>query len=204
MASSYQPALAHLADDVRGERQAVRRGGRGIGGPGIRVAMIAAALPFFAAAADFVRDVQPVFQKKCSGCHGASMQSSGLRLDNRDAALKGGYSGPVIVPGQSAGSRLYRLVAGLDSKLRMPPAGPALSPGEVAALKEWIDEGAVWPDVSGPATVTKSAHWAFLPIQRPTPPPTRNAAWVRNPIDAFVLARLEQRGVPPSAEADAT
>lgn len=124
------------------------------------------------------------------------MQSSGLRLDNRNAALKGGYSGPVILPGKSAASRLYRLIAGLDSKLRMPPAGPTLSPSEVAAIKDWIDEGAVWPEASGPATVTKPSHWAFQPIQRPTPPSARN------PIDAFVLARLEQRGVPPSVEAD--
>jgi mono/diheme cytochrome c family protein len=72
---------------------------------------------------DFVRDIQPIFRSNCSGCHGSVRQTSGFRLDLRDAAMAGGYSGPAILPGRGAESRLYRLVAGLDPKVKMPPAG---------------------------------------------------------------------------------
>ena len=91
-------------------------------------------------AVDFQRDVQPILAKRCHECHGPMKQSSGLRLDASEAALKGGNSGPVIVPGKSADSRLIHLVAGLDAELKMPPKGPALSAEEIGKLRAWIDQ----------------------------------------------------------------
>ena len=95
---------------------------------------------------DFGRDIDPLLRKRCHSCHGALTQMSGLRLDDKASALKGGNSGPVLVPGKSAESRLIRLVAGLEGIKVMPPAGPRLSPDEIGLLRAWIDQGAKWPD----------------------------------------------------------
>src|SRR5438445_8054687 len=92
---------------------------------------------------DFARDIEPLLAKRCVVCHGAQQQMSGLRLDQKDAALKGGASGIDIKPGDSASSRLIRLVAGVDKKV-MPPAGARLSAEEVGVLRAWIDQGAAW------------------------------------------------------------
>lgn len=156
------------------------------------------------AAVDFARDIQPILREKCSDCHGAAKQTSGLRLDAREAALAGGYSGAVIVPRNAAGSRLYRLVAGLEGKLVMPPAGARLTPTEVEAIKDWIDSGVNWPAgeaMKEPAR-PRSTHWAFQKPLRAKVPKVRNAIWVKNPVDAFVLARLEAQEIAPSPEAD--
>jgi mono/diheme cytochrome c family protein len=159
--------------------------------------------PPLARPVDFVGDVQPIFRKRCSGCHGAAMQSSGLRLDDREAALRGGYSGAVIQKGDSAESKLIHRVAGLHGLQRMPPAGKPLSAEEIAILRAWIDQGAAWPDaVAKPAEAPRPVHWAFQPLRKPQPPPVRNGGWIRNPIDRFILARLEAEGVAPSREAD--
>ena len=159
-----------------------------------------------AAQADFARDIQPIFQQRCIVCHGPRQQMSGLRLDQKDAALKGGYSGAVIQPRNSAGSRLIRLVSGLESKIVMPPIGPRLTDAEIGLLRAWIDAGAPWPAAAASANATppasKSSHWAFQKPQRPDVPAVRGRAWVRNPVDAFVLAKLESEGIAPSAEAN--
>jgi hypothetical protein len=152
---------------------------------------------------DFLRDIQPIFAARCVSCHGSTKQQSGLRLDRRAAALQGGNSGAVIVPGKSAASRLYQVVAGLDRDTKMPPSGKPLTAAEVQRLRDWIDQGAHWPaDTDTASTAPGATHWAFRAPQRPTPPPVRNAAWVRNPIDAFILARLEAQQIAPSPEAD--
>lgn len=152
---------------------------------------------------DFTRDIEPLFRQRCLQCHGAVTQMSGLRLDDRTSALKGGASGAVILPGKSAESRLIRLVAGLEGKTVMPPAGARLSAGQVATLRAWIDQGAVWPDAARAEPVkARPAHWSFRPISRPDPPRTRNEAWARNAIDRFVLERLEREGAEASPEAD--
>jgi hypothetical protein len=98
----------------------------------IATALTIGALP---AAVNYARDVRPILQKHCYGCHGAAQQMSNLRLDRRDAALR------VIKPGDSAGSKLHAMVSG-NAKLRMPPAGPPLPAAEIAVPKEWIDSGA--------------------------------------------------------------
>ncbi len=159
-------------------------------------------------AADFDRDIQPIFEARCYSCHGAKLQVRGFRLDGRSAALRGGDSGiPSIVPGNSAGSPLFRYIAGLEPKIVMPPAGGRLTPQEVERVRVWIDSGAEWPERSGDSSAADPilqrgvGHWSFQPIHRPAIPQVRNSGWVRNSIDAFVLARLEARGWNPAQPA---
>jgi hypothetical protein len=107
-----------------------------------------------------------------------------------------------MVPGKSAESKLIRMVAGLEDK-KMPPAGPRLTQQEITLLRSWIDEGAKWPDAAAAgAKLARPAHWSFQPVARPQPPRTRNESWARNPIDRFILARLERENIEPSPEAD--
>ena len=152
---------------------------------------------------DFYTHVAPILEHRCQACHGPQLQSSGLRLDAREAAFKGGYSGPVIVAGDSASSRLIRVISGGDKDLVMPPNGEELPSGEIEVLRAWIDQGAEWPADAGAGETTrpKSDHWAFQPVVRPPLPVVRDEAWVRNEIDRFVLARLESEGVRPSEPA---
>ncbi len=155
---------------------------------------------------DFVRDIEPLFKSRCHACHGTAQQLSGLRLDDAEQALKGGYSGPVILPKDSAKSRLVHLVAGIEEKVVMPPAGKRLTPAEIGLLRAWIDQGANWPIDAKPtkAVSTRSTHWSFQPITRPQPPQTNNAAWARNAVDQFILARLGKEGIEPASEAAKT
>jgi hypothetical protein len=149
---------------------------------------------------DFARDIAPLFAERCFGCHGSQQQMNGLRLDRKAAALKGGDSGPVIVPRDSAGSRLIILVAGAGAdKKVMPPAGARLTAAEIGLLRAWIDQGAEWPE--SVTTAARPSHWAFHAIGHPQPPAVRNRAWPRNAVDNFVLAKLESEGIAPSSEA---
>jgi hypothetical protein len=150
---------------------------------------------------DFVDHVLPILQKHCFSCHGEEKAESGLRLDQKKQALAGGDSGPVIIPGNSAESRLIHLVSGQDGEL-MPPAdkGERLAAKDVALLKTWIDAGAPWPD-QPLAELLAARHWSLQPV-RPSPPPTVSGRHVaRQPIDAFVLARLAQEKIEPSPPA---
>ena len=168
-------------------------------------ALLVLALP--AAAADFTADVEPIFHERCYVCHGSATQTSGLRLDQRAAALKGGYSGVVIVPGDSGASKLVERITSDKANFKMPPAGPALSPDQVAAIKAWIDAGAEWPERALSPQLSqeqKKQFWSFQPVVKPEPPKVRDETWVRNPVDRFILSRLETEGVKPSPEADRT
>ena len=151
---------------------------------------------------DFRRDIQPILEASCTKCHGATRQRGQLRLDSRSFALHGSVTGPVIIPGDSARSRLAQIVAHPDPAERMPqPATAApLSPERIQLIKRWIDQGAAWPET--PDEARYEPHWAYGEPARPSPPRVRDARWVRNPIDAFVLARLEREGLTPSAEAE--
>ncbi|MCC6344416.1 MAG: PSD1 domain-containing protein [Bryobacterales bacterium] len=154
---------------------------------------------------DFTRQVEPLLRAKCYGCHGPAQQMSGLRLDEKAAALKGGYSGAVILPGKSAESKLILRVTGAPGVMAMPPGTKGLPEAEAELLRKWVDGGAKWPESAAgaaPVLSKRVSHWAFRAIERPTPPAVRDARWVRNPIDAFVLARLEREGVKPAPEAD--
>ncbi len=174
---------------------------------------IAAALPPAAETdVDFNRDIGPLLEQKCATCHGLQQQMSGLRLDSRAAALRGGYSGPAIKPGDSAGSKLIQMVAGVgvEKNLIMPMGGERLTSAQVGLLRAWIDHGAAWPEedpsakqaTSGETKRVKSEHWAFSPPLRPSLPNVSNEASVKNPIDRFVLAKLEAEGIDPSLETD--
>jgi hypothetical protein len=148
---------------------------------------------------DFAADVAPIIARSCLQCHGPDTQMGGLRLDTRAGALTGGRSGPAISPGNSSASRLIRLVGGVE-KLVMPMTGSRLTPAEVGILRAWIDQGAEW-SVRRDEALAGRKHWAYTAPQRPALPPVKGATWVRNPVDRFVLARLENEGLEPSLEA---
>ena len=156
---------------------------------------------------DFNRDIRPIFETRCYECHGAEKQKNGYRLDRKGDAFSGGESGHrAIVPGQSGKSPLIQRLLTQDGDEKMPPKGERLSADQIGRLRSWIDAGAVWPEVapSLPSTVrpVSGPHWAFQAPVPPAWPSVRNKRWVRNPIDGFVLARLEKEKLKPSAEAD--
>ena len=143
---------------------------------------------------EFNRDVRPILSDKCYNCHGADAVTKKipLRLDS-EAAAKADLGGRrAIVDGDPGASEMIRRITSENKATRMPPtySGLKLSDGEIATLREWVAQGARW-----------QKHWAFIPPVRPSQPAVKNAAWVRNPIDSFVLARLEREGLAPSAEA---
>ncbi|MCH2200744.1 MAG: PSD1 and planctomycete cytochrome C domain-containing protein [Fuerstiella sp.] len=153
---------------------------------------------------DFVRDIKPIFQKRCHSCHGKQAQG-GLRLTSRVDALKGGDRGPTFVPGNSTVSLIVDAVTEKDPKaLVMPPTGnKRLSVTEVRLLRAWIDQGAVWStdDNSDLDKQTNTDHWAFRSIVRPEIPHVKRRNWTNNAIDHFVLGQLENKRVKPSRPA---
>ncbi|MFO1497553.1 MAG: PSD1 and planctomycete cytochrome C domain-containing protein [Verrucomicrobiota bacterium] len=170
---------------------------------------LAALPPSASASVDFARDIQPLLAEHCYSCHGPERRKSGLRLDEKAGAMEGGDSGVAIQPGQSAESRLIQLVAGLDPDRVMPPKGERLSGAQISLLRGWIDQGAHWPTNQSPTNLARQGgaadskqHWSFVPVRRTEPPKVAQADWPRNPIDHFILARLESEGIRPSEEAD--
>ncbi len=170
---------------------------------GVAILLVFAAPSPAAPRVDFARDVLPLFKARCFSCHDNRKNKAGLRLDLRAGALRGGESGkPAVVPGDSGKSELIRRITSDDDEIVMPSTGERLSADQVKLLKDWIDGGAAWPDAL--AGDGKAGHWAFRPPVRPPLPKVRNETWPRNPIDRFVLARLEKEGLAPSPEADRT
>src|SRR5262245_32450602 len=156
----------------------------------------------FAPAVDFAADVQPILKGSCYECHSGAQPQAGLRLDVRSMALKGGISGAVIRPGNSKDSSLIHRVNGLGGLRPMPMTGPPLTAGQIDVLTRWIDQGAKWPDsVANEQNAGIQKHWAYVKPVRPAIPAVRDTAWIRNPIDSFVLARLEKEGLRPTREA---
>jgi mono/diheme cytochrome c family protein len=158
--------------------------------------LLLAAAPAASAAVDFLREVRPILDKHCHSCHGESKQKSGLRLDVKTAALKGGdYHAPAIQPGNAAASPLIQFVRGQHPDMLMPPKSEErLTAAEIATLTVWINEGAIWPDGVDVAQVTdKRNHWSF----RPLPPPT-----LEKSIDSFIRAKLAENGLTLNKEAD--
>ena len=150
----------------------------------------------------FAGQVRPILAARCYLCHGPNVQQNGLRLDSLAAALKGSDTSRVIIPGNSEKSPLVRRLLALD-RPQMPYGGPPLSAQEIKIIRDWIDRGAPGPDSDAAvATGRPAKHWAFIKPLRPELPAVKNAAWCRNPIDNFVLARLEKEGFKPSPEAD--
>lgn len=151
---------------------------------------------------DFVKDIQPIFAQNCYGCHGPKRSEGQVRWDNKEIALQGGERGPDIIPHKSAESRLIHLVGGLDPDLVMPKNGTPLTAEQIGLLRAWIDQGAIWPESASTRVVNPRNHWAFKPPVRPAVPRVKHKKWPRNPIDNFVLAKLESKGLSPAPEAD--
>ncbi len=153
----------------------------------------------------FEAKVRPVLVRRCEKCHGEAKQEGALRLDRRSGWERGGDSGPAIVPGKPDESRLVRAVRHVDADLKMPPDGK-IPDREVEALAEWVRRGAIDPRDGGPArlgamTVEDARRWwSFQPVTRPAVPSTRTPS--PNPIDAFVAAALEAKGMSPAPPAD--
>lgn len=162
-------------------------------------------------AVDFEKQIRPLFATHCVKCHGEKKQEGGLRLDHRASALRGGDTGKVIIPGKSGVSELIKRVSSKDEFERMPPPGSdpngktdQLSAKQIHLLRRWIDQGANWPKDDEALTV-KTDHWAYQPIKDSDPPAFDDSAakqWIRNSIDAFVLAKLREKGLEPSPPAD--
>lgn len=151
---------------------------------------------------DYARDIQPILAQHCYECHGRSKARASLRLHTPDFILKGGNSGPPIRPGNSRGSELYRRLIEPNEEDRMPLDEDPLPPETIALIQAWIDQGAPMPSGAGTdATADIDEHWAYVKPSRTDPPSVKTPEWVRNPIDAFVLARLEQERLTPSDEA---
>ena len=150
----------------------------------------------------FEKSVRPILIENCYACHGSKQQLGGLRFDEREAVFKGGQGGPIIVPGDLEKSRLIQAVR-RTGDLKMPPSGK-LPPAEIDALTRWVKMGAPWPQdsVDLQSLKGKGGHWAFRPLKRPKTPAVRDGAWVRDPLDAFILAKLEQKGLAPAPRAD--
>ena len=144
---------------------------------------------------DFASEVYPIFEQNCQVCHGAAQQLGEFRLDSKAVALRGGLSGPNIVPGDAEQSALFQRVAGIGPLNAMPMTGERLTADNIDLVKNWIDQGASWPDGVGVTTEQVAQHWAYRPAVRHAPPAVRQADAVRNPVDSFVLARLEQEGL---------
>ncbi|HXG64465.1 MAG TPA: c-type cytochrome domain-containing protein, partial [Blastocatellia bacterium] len=151
---------------------------------------------------DFVKEIQPIFQRACYSCHGAKRQMAGLRLDSKKLAFAGGQSGKIIIPGKAAESLLYQRVAGLGDQAQMPLGGEPLDAATIALIRAWIEQGAEWPEEANAAGAEMQKHWAYVAPTRPELPKVKNASWVRNPVDRFILARLEKEGLSPAPEAD--
>ncbi len=153
---------------------------------------------------DFEREILPLLKDHCYQCHDNRKHPSGLRLDLKASALRGGDSGKsAVVPGDGAKSELIRRVASTDKGNFMPPMGERLSASQVKILRDWIDGGADWPDALAGDEMGRR-HWAFRPPVMPPIPPVKDAKWTRNDLDRFVLARLEKEGLTPAPEADRT
>ncbi|HEX6962200.1 MAG TPA: DUF1553 domain-containing protein [Lacipirellula sp.] len=148
------------------------------------------------AAPDFGRDVFPILRRNCFECHGPALQEADLRLDDRRSTFDH-YS--AIVPGDAENSQLYaRTILPAGHEEIMPAVGKPLTKAETETLRRWIDAGAVWPEDFEPAK-----HWAYVPPTRPTPPThLSDPQWIRNPVDAFILERLDREGLAPSPETD--
>jgi len=150
-------------------------------------------------AIDFARKIRPILADNCFACHGpdAKQRKGKVRFDTKSGLfdeLANGHGRPVV-PGKSGESLLVERISSTDPSMVMPPPtfGKRPTPEQIALIRQWVEQGANW-----------SEHWAFTAPKRPSLPQVKNSSWVRNPIDAFILARLERAGLQPSPEADKT
>ena len=183
---------------------------------------LASALPCAAAETDeqgaefFEKKVRPILVSRCFDCHsgkladGAKEPKGNLRLDSREGALKGGDTGPAVVPGKLKESLLVDAI-NYGELYQMPPK-TRLPAEEVATLTKWVEMGAPWPQSAAEAGTAaaktfdlaqrKATHWCWQPVKKVAPPAVKNEAWIRQTLDRFILAKLEEKGLSPSAPAD--
>lgn len=153
-----------------------------------------------AADIDFKRDVAPILEERCWGCHSEDSVESGLRLDFRPRMLRGGDSGlAAVVPGKPDKSYLVEVINHVDEDMAMPPDENKIPAKEIQTLTQWIKEGAVWPGQMDAVDDNTSDHWAFQPVVRPDVPESPDGT---SPVDAFLLAKLKQNGLTFSAASD--
>jgi cytochrome c553 len=156
----------------------------------------------------FESKVRPVLANNCYKCHSTKAEKvkGGLLLDSREAVLKGGDSGPALVPGNPEKSLLIKAVNYTDPDLQMPPKGDKLSDQQIADLTAWVRMGAPDPRVAS-ATQKEwkdpnAKHWAWQPVKKPAVPEVKETTWSKTPIDNFIVAKLYEKGMKPSALAD--
>jgi len=163
----------------------------------------------------FSKDVAPILTERCMQCHGREPLMAHLDLRTREGALKGAQHGPVVNPGNAAGSHLYRHLTGQE--LPRMPLGGQLPDAEIAVIRNWIDSGAEWDSGvtlgpgAGPAGSAEKKfsdmqrrYWAFQKVVKPAVPAVKDADWARNPIDAFIVAKLEEKNLRPNPPAGKT
>jgi mono/diheme cytochrome c family protein len=159
------------------------------------VALLAPARAADSETVDFQRQIRPLLSDNCFHCHGPDPETrmAGMRLDLREGAFGARPNGTPVVPGDPQKSLVIQRITHADAALRMPPVSSykELTPDQIALIRRWVEQGAVW-----------SEHWAFTALEKPALPAVKNESWARNPIDRFILARLEAQGLQPAAEAD--
>jgi hypothetical protein len=182
--------------------------------PAVLAWLLLTAAPALAADAEFFeKKIRPLLAEHCYKCHSAQTKKrpkGGLRVDGRSVLLRGGDSGPALVPGDPDKSKLIEAVRYGNTDLQMPPKGK-LSAAAVADLEAWVKRGADWPNDTTQAVSLgsgsfdlqkrKREHWAWAPVRARTPPAVRDASWPTDPVDRFVLAKLEAKGLHPAATA---
>jgi hypothetical protein len=172
------------------------------------------AVPVWAQTPDefFEKKIRPVLATQCQACHNAKLKTAGLDLSTSEGFTHGSQSGPVVVVGKPEDSRLIRAI-GYSETLKMPPTGK-LADEEIADLTAWVKMGAVWPGASTSAPVSQvrppsreftdaeKLFWAFQPVKEPALPAVKDESWVRTPVDRFILAKLEEKGLKPAPPAN--
>ena len=157
----------------------------------------------------FEKEIRPLLAAHCRECHGGKKVKGGLRLTGRAEVLRGGDSGPAVVPGKPDASLLVRAARYSDDALRMPPKGK-LPDADMAKLARWVELGAPWPEAQATATLSGGKYvitdeqrrfWAFRPVAAGPPPRVKDATWPPGDLDRFVLARLEENGLQPAPAA---
>lgn len=157
----------------------------------------------------FEKKVRPLLVQHCYECHGPEEQEGSLRLDSRKSLLKGGDTGPAVIPGQPKKSEMIAALRHDPDGYQMPPSGK-LPSKEIALLTEWVKRGAPWPaeEVDEQQTgeefnlTERARHWSFQPVVRPPVPAVQNKDWAQQPIDLFILDKLEQAQLAPSVDTD--
>ena len=163
------------------------------------------------ATVDYSTQVKPILVKHCAECHGVTTQQISLRVDSAKGLLTGGDSGPAVIPGNAAKSLLIHAITGTEGASQMPPDGDKLADVQIDILRRWIDQGAKYPadEITEPAVIKSSNHWAFQAIKRVVPPPVTpltvtTQSTLGNGIDNFILDRLAREELTPSEAADKT